>query len=184
MLGLIRLIFGLVVDLFRSRAALAAEILVLRQQITVLRRGRPTRLTFRATDKSVLGCIWLFPNARAALAVVRPETVMRWHRAGFRSYWRWKSRGWPGRPALPTEIRKLIREMSVANSLWGAPRIHGELLKLGIDVGRPASPSTWSGRGDLRLKVGRPFSVIMRTALPRWTCLWCRPFRSGCYTAS
>ena len=61
---------------------------------------------------------------------------MRWHRAGFRSYWRWKSRGWPGRPALPAEIRKLIREMSIANPLWGAPRVHGELLKLGIDVGQ------------------------------------------------
>ena len=137
MLDLIRLIFGLVVDLFRSRAALEAEVIVLRQQINVLRRGKPTRLTFMAADRLVLGWIcWLFPNARDALAVVRPETVMRWHRAGFRSYWRWKSRGWPGRPALSAEIRKLIREMSIANPLWGAPRIHGELLKLGIDVGQ------------------------------------------------
>jgi hypothetical protein len=137
MLGLIRSILGLVVDLFRSRAALEAEVLVLRQQITVLRRGKPTRLPFMATDRLVLGWICrLFPNARDALAVVRPETVMRGHRAGFRSYWRWKSRGWPGRPALPAEIRKLIREMSLANPLWGAPRVHGELLKLGIDVGQ------------------------------------------------
>ena len=137
MLDLIRLIFGLVVDLFRSRAALEAEVLVLRQQITVLRRGKPTRLPFMAADRLVLGWICrLFPNARDALAIVRPETVVRWHRAGFRSYWRWKSRGWPGRPALPAEIRKLIREMSIANPLWGAPRIHGELLKLGIDVGQ------------------------------------------------
>ena len=137
MLDLIRLIFGLVVDLFRSRATLEAEVIVLRQQINVLRRGKPTRLTFMAADRLVLGWIcWLFPNARDALAVVRPETVMRWHRAGFRSYWRWKSRGWPGRPALSAEIRKLIREMSIANPLWGAPRIHGELLKLGIDVGQ------------------------------------------------
>ena len=137
MLDLIRLIFGLVVDLLRSRAALEAEVIVLRQQINVLRRGNPTRLTFMATDRLVLSwTCWFFPNARDALAVVRPETVMRWHRAGFRSYWRWKSRGWPGRPALSTEIRKLIREMSIANTLWGAPRIHGELLKLGIDVGQ------------------------------------------------
>ena len=134
---LIRSILGLVVDLFRSRAALEAEVLVLRQQITVLRRGKPTRLPFMAADRLVLGWICrLLPNARDALAVVRPETVMRWHRAGFRSYWRWKSRGWPGRPALPAEIRKLIREMSLANPLWGAPRVHGELLKLGIDVGQ------------------------------------------------
>ena len=137
MSGLLRLIFGLVVDLFRSRAALEAEILVLRQQITVLRRGKPTRLPFMAADRLVLGWICrLFPNARDALTVVRPETVVRWHRAGFRSYWRWKSRGSPGRPALSAEIRKLIREMSIANPLWGAPRVHGELLKLGIDVGQ------------------------------------------------
>ena len=90
-----------------------------------------------AADRLVLGWIcWLFPNARDALAIVRPESVVRWHRAGFRSYWRWKSRGRAGRPALSAEIRNLIREMSIANPLWGAPRIHGELLKLGIDVGQ------------------------------------------------
>ena len=95
MSDLIRLLLGLVVDLVRSRAALEAEVFVLRQQINVPRRGKPTRLTFMAADRLVLGWIcWLFPNARDALAVVRPETVMRWHRAGFRSYWRWKS----GRP--------------------------------------------------------------------------------------
>jgi hypothetical protein len=84
MLDLIRLSFSLVVDLFRSRAVLEAEILVLRQQITVLRRGKPTRLPFVAADRLVLGWICrLFPNARDALAIVRPETVVRWHRAGF-----------------------------------------------------------------------------------------------------
>jgi hypothetical protein len=78
----------------------------------------------------------LFPNARDALAIVRPETVVRWHRMGFRPYWRWKSSRRPGRPLVLAEIRQLIREMSVANPLWGAPRIHGELLKLGIDIGQ------------------------------------------------
>jgi len=133
----IRLIFGLVVDLFRSRAALEAEIIVLRQQIIVLRRGNPGRLPFIAADRLVLAWICrLFPTAYEALAVVRPETVVRWHRAGFRFYWRWKSRRRSGRPAVSAEIRQLIREMSIANPLWGAPRIHGELLKLGIDVGQ------------------------------------------------
>ena len=87
MLGLIGLIFGLVVDLFRSRAALEAEIFVLRQQIIVLRRSKPTRLPFMTADRLVLG--WacrLFPNARNALAIVQPETVVRWQRAGFRFY--------------------------------------------------------------------------------------------------
>ena len=137
MVTFIKVFFGLLADLFRSRAALEAEILVVRQQIIVLRRGKPARLPFAATDKLVLGWVCrLFPNARAALAIARPETVVRWHRAGFRSYWHWKSGRQPGRPIMPAEIRQLIREMSIANPLWGAPRIHGELLKLGIDVGQ------------------------------------------------
>ena len=110
---------------------------VLRQQIIVLRRGRPSRVPFLPVDRMVLGWVCqLFPKTRAALAIVRPDTVVRWHRAGFRCYWRWKSRSRPGRPAVPAEIRQLIRQMSVANPLWGAPRIHGELLKLGIDIGQ------------------------------------------------
>jgi hypothetical protein len=134
---LIKLIWAFVFDLFRSRAALEAEVLVLRHQIIVLRRGKPTRPHMLAIDRLVLGCICgLFPSARSALAVVRPETVLRWHRAGFRSYWRRKSRRRPGRPSVSGEICELIRTMSLANPLWGAPRIHGELLKLGIDVGQ------------------------------------------------
>ena len=137
MLDLCRIIFGIVVDLFRPRAALEAEILVLRQQIIVLRRGRPSRVPFLVVDRMVLGWVCqLFPKTREALAIVRPDTVVRWHRAGFRLFWRWKSRSRPGRPAVLAEIRQLIRQMSVANPLWGAPRIHGELLKLGIDIGQ------------------------------------------------
>ena len=94
-------------------------------------------MPFLVVDRMVLGWVCqLFPNTREALAIVRPDTVVRWHRAGFRCYWRWKSRSRPGRPAVPAEIRQLIRQMSVANPLWGAPRIHGELLKLGIDIGQ------------------------------------------------
>ena len=78
----------------------------------------------------------LAPGVLDALKIVRPETVIRWHRAGFRTYWRWKSRPRSGRPETPLEIRQLIREISLANSLRGAPRIHGELLKLGIDIGQ------------------------------------------------
>ena len=137
MLALCRMIFWIVVDLFRPRAALEAEIVVLRQQIIVLRRGRPSRLSFLTVDKVVLGWVChLLPKAYDALAIVRPETAVRWHRACFRLFWRWKSRSRPGRPVVPAEIRQVIREMSIANPLWGAPRIHGELLKLGIDVGQ------------------------------------------------
>jgi hypothetical protein len=78
----------------------------------------------------------LFPKACDALAIVKQDTIIRWHRAGFRAYWRWKSRHRGGRPTVPQEMRKLIREMSIANPLWGAPRVHGELLKLGIEIGQ------------------------------------------------
>jgi transposase InsO family protein len=132
-----RVIWSLLIGLFRSRATFEAENLVLRQQILVLRRTAPKRLSFNALDRLIfVGLYRLFPVVRSALAVVRPETVVRWHRAGFRAYWRWKSRPRSGRPKVPFEIRQLIRDMSLANPLWGAPRIHGELLKLGIDIGQ------------------------------------------------
>jgi hypothetical protein len=114
-----------------------AEILVLRHQVNVLRRKSPKRLTFSKADRLIFaGLYGLAPNVLSGLAIVTPETVIRWHRAGLRSYWRWKSKSLGGRPKLSADIRKLIRDISLANPLWGAPRIHGELLKLGIDVGQ------------------------------------------------
>jgi transposase InsO family protein len=122
---------------FRSRAALQVEILVLRHQLNVLRRRSPGRVAVSNIDRLVFtGLYRLVPQVLDALKILKPETVIRWHRAGFRSYWRWKSRPLGGRPRTPADIRQLIRGMSVANPLWGAPRIHGELLKLGIDVGQ------------------------------------------------
>src|SRR5271170_1437272 len=133
------LIWTALAGLFRSPAALAAEILVLRHQINILRRHLPKRQTFSARDRLIFAGLYrLAPTILNALAILKPETVMEWHRVGFRSFWRWKSRRRGGRPTVPAEIRKLIREMSFANPLWGAPRIHGELLKLGIDVGQSA----------------------------------------------
>jgi hypothetical protein len=81
------------------------------------------------------------------LTIGKPDTVIRWHRAGFRSYWRWKSRHRCGRPTVVLEIRRLSREISIANPLWGAPRINGELLKLSIEIARLASPNIWHGEG-------------------------------------
>jgi hypothetical protein len=123
MWDLFRLIFGLIIDLFRSRAALQAEVLVLKQQIIVLRRGKPNRMSFLAVDRFILGWVCrLFSKAHDALAIVRPDTVVRWHRAGLRLFWRWKSRRRLGRPAVPTEIRQLIREMSKsALEIFGLP---------------------------------------------------------------
>jgi transposase InsO family protein len=137
MRDLCRLIGWMVVDLIRSRVMLEAEIWTLRQQINVLRRTAPKKLSFCAVDRILfVGLYRLFPNICDTLAIVKPDTLVRWHRAGFRSYWRWKSRHRGGRPTVPLAIRGLIREMSIANPLWGAPRVHGELLKLGIDIGQ------------------------------------------------
>jgi hypothetical protein len=94
-------------------------------------------VALRSVDRLLLvGLYRLAPRALDALKIIRPETLLRWHRAGFRTYWRWKSRPRGGRRTIAADTRGLIREMSVANPLWGAPRIHGELLKLGIDVGQ------------------------------------------------
>src|SRR3981189_2200318 len=137
MRDLVRVFVWAVVDLLRSRAAIEAEILTLRQQIIVLRRTAAKKQTFGAVDRLVfVGLYRFFPCVPDALAIVRPGTVIKWHRAGFRLYWRWKSRPRGGRPTVPLEVRRLIREMSITNPLWGAPRIHGELLKLDIAVGQ------------------------------------------------
>src|SRR3569623_1175341 len=181
MLDLCRLIFGMVMDLLRSRVALEAEVLVLRQQINVLRRTRPKRPPFISIDRLILGGVCrLFPKIYDALAIVRPDTVIRWHRAGFRSYWRWKSRHRCGRPAVPLEIRRLIREMSLANPLWGAPRIHGELLKLGIEIGQTSVAKYMARRRALRRRGGRRSFVTTLTGSPRWTFSWFRQSRSDC----
>ena len=135
MTDLLKLILGVLASLFRSRAKLEAANLVLRQQVNVLRRRTPKRPHLNNTDRFLF--VWLyrwFPSVLEAVAIVRPETIIRWHRAGFRAYWRWRSHNRVGRPQASAELRTLIGEMSRANALWGAPRIHGELLKLGFEV--------------------------------------------------
>ncbi len=134
MVGFCRLIWCALAGLFRSRASLEAEILVLRHQLNILRRRSPKRPVLSNFDRLIFaGLCSMAPKALSALAIVKPETVIRWHRRGFRLYWQWKSKSVSGRPKLPADIRQLISAMSLANPLWGAPRIHGELLKLGID---------------------------------------------------
>jgi hypothetical protein len=121
--------------LFRSRSRLQVEILVLRQQLIVLRRTAPTRVRLRALDRLLFVLLYrLWPGILDSVAVIQPDTIVRWHRRGFRALWWWKSRRRLGRPGIAKDMRDLIREISRINPLWGAPRIHGELLKLGIDV--------------------------------------------------
>src|SRR5207302_1581943 len=124
-------------SIFRSRAALELENLALRHQIGVLQRS--VRKRPRLTPLDRLSWVWLFAiwsDWRSALAIVQPETVIAWHRKSFRLFWTWKVRlGKTGRPTVAREVRDLIRRMCRENPSWGAPRIHGELLKLGIDIG-------------------------------------------------
>ena len=111
------------------------EIVVLRHQLQIAKRKAPKRLHLTSADRLIF--VWLYrlwPSLLASVIVVKPDTVLRWHRAGFRAFWRWKSRSHGGRPNIPDDVRDLIARMSLDNHLWGAPRIHGELLKLGIDV--------------------------------------------------
>src|SRR6266446_8227771 len=154
-MSLVLVLLGALRTALRTRADLTFENLALRQQLALLRR-HSKRPQFGRLDRA----FWVWLSTRwagwnEALHLVRPETVIRWHRQGFRAFWTWKSRrGRTGRPPVASELADLVRTMALANPLWGAPRIHGELLKLGLDVSqrtvarlmprRPKVPSqTW-----------------------------------------
>jgi hypothetical protein len=122
----------------------------LRQQLLVLKRSAPPRLRLRTADRVIF--VWTyrpFPSLVGTAVIFKPETRVRWHRSGFRLLWRWKSRRRAGRPAVPADIRDLIRAISRDNPLWGAPRIHGELLKLGIDIAQSTVAKYMSRRRAL-----------------------------------
>jgi len=122
----------------QSRASLHLEIIALRHQLAVVHRSRRPRLRFTSADRILWA--WLshaWADWRSAIHIVKPQTVIVWHHRSFRLFWTWKSRHGTGRPGVPPDVRALIRELSTANPLWGAPRIHGELVKLGISVNSP-----------------------------------------------
>lgn len=112
-----------------------AENIALRHQIAVLQGQLRRRPTLTRWDRLLFAAFYhIHPDVLRSISIVRPETVVRWHRTGFRLFWKHRCRGKAGRPRVPTEVRRLIQQISIDNPLWGAPRIHGELLKLGIDV--------------------------------------------------
>jgi putative transposase len=130
---------------------LELEVIALRHQLAVLRRQHPGRVRLLAIDRLVW--VWLYqvwPRCLDLVVLVKPATVVQWHRQGFRHYWRWRSRS--GRPSVNREIRELIRQLCKANPLWGAPRIHGELLKLGIEISQ-ATVAKYMVRGNARIAV-------------------------------
>ena len=135
MIGLLCFALAILASPFKSKLRLEAENAVLRHQLIVLRRRRHGRVQLTNHDRWFFVQLYRwFPSILKVLMIVQPETLLRWHRASFRCYWRWKSRRRAGRPQIDAELRALIRRMSIENPLWGAPRIHGELLKLGFEV--------------------------------------------------
>ena len=158
-----KLWLAFILALFRSRSRLAAEIIALRHQVNILSRRAPKRPYLSNDDRVLFVALYrLWPDILSAISIIQPHTIVRWHRRSFRAYWRRKSRGVPGRPRVSQEFRQLIRAMSVANPLWGAPRIHGELAMLGIDVAQ-STVSKYMVRGR------RPPSQSWRTFLSNHT---------------
>jgi transposase InsO family protein len=149
-----------VADLFKSRSRLEAENLFLRHQLNIALRRAPPRLRLHGSDRALL--VWmtkLWPSLLGAAQVVQPETILRWHRAGFNIFWRWKSRNRAGRPRIDCGLRDLIRRINRGNPRWGASRIHGEILMLGFEVAqstvskyiaRPSKPPSQSWKTFLQ----------------------------------
>ena len=135
MLAILHKLWMFIADVFKPRWGLQAENLFLRHQLSIALRHAPPRFRLRSSDRVLL--VWmtrLWPSLLGVARVVQPETILRWHRAGFRRYWRWKSRKRAGRPKIDRGLRELIQRMSRENPKWGASRIHGELLMLGFEV--------------------------------------------------
>jgi hypothetical protein len=157
MFALICLICSILAGPFKSKSRLGAENTVLRHQVLVLQRQVRGRVRLTNFDRLFLVQLYRWcPFILRALAIFQPETVVRWYRAGFRSYWRWKSRSRVGRTRISGELRALIRRMSTENPLWGAPRVHGELLKLGFEVAQ-SSVAKYFGQTDWSSEPGMEY---------------------------
>jgi transposase InsO family protein len=159
MIAILHSLGMLLADMFKSRWRLEAENLFLRQQLNIALRQAPPRLRLRDSDRALL--VWmtrLWPSLLGAAQVVQPETILRWHRAGFKAFWRWKSRNRAGRPKIDRGLRDLIQRMSKENSQWGASRIHGELLMRGFEFAQ-STVSKYMVRG------GTPPSQSWKTFL-------------------
>ena len=147
MIAILHLVGMFIIDLFKSRSRLEAENLFLRHQLNIALRRAPSHFRLRGSDRALM--VWLvrlWPSILGMARVVQPDTILRWHRAGFRVFWRWKSRNRVGRPRIDRGLRELIQRMSTENPLWGASRIHGELQMLGFEVAQ-STVSKYMRRG-------------------------------------
>jgi hypothetical protein len=187
-------VFDTLASMVKTSAQLRLENLALRQPLAVLRRSAPQRLKLTSADR--IFWVWLrhvWADWKSALIIVQAETVVTWHRKGFRLFWRWRiHRGQHGRPRVPPEVRDLIRVMSRNNPRWGAPRMHGELLKLGLDVGetsvskylvRRQKPPTQTGRTFLENYVKSLFGRLLHGARSTPCAVACHPDGSFSFLA-
>src|ERR1700682_6192934 len=157
MIGLFCFVLAVLAWPFKSKLRLEAEKAMFRHQLIVLRRRLHGSVRLTNNDSwFIIQLYRWFPSILQVLTIIRPETLVRWHRAGFRCYWRWKSRPLGGRPEIETKLRALIRRMSMENPLWGAPRIHGELLKLGFEVAQASVAKYMVKRRGLPARDGGP----------------------------
>jgi transposase InsO family protein len=164
MIALLWFLLTLFASPLKSKSRLEAENAALRYQLIVLRRKLGGRVRLTNGDRLFLIQLYRwFPSVLKVITVIRPETLVRWHRAGFRRYWCWKSRPFGGRPQISAELRALIRRMSIENPLWGAPRIHGELLKLGFEVAQSSVAKYMVKRGG---PPGQGWRTFLRNHAP------------------
>src|SRR5215475_10205312 len=169
MIGLLYFVLAVVALPFKSKLRLEAENAVLRHQLIVLRRTLHGRVRLKNHDRWFFIQLYRwFPAILEILTIIRPETLVRWHRAGFRCYWRWKSSPPAGRPQIGAELREMIRRISVENPLWGAPRIHGELLKLGFGVAQSSVAKYMIKR---RVPPGQGWRTFLRNHAPDVTAM-------------
>jgi hypothetical protein len=166
MIALLIFLLRLLVLPSKPERGLEAENAALRRQLAILQRKVRSRVRLTNSDRLffVLLYRW-FPSILKTMTIIQPETLVRWHRAGFRRYWRWKSRNLGGRPPISGELRALIRRMSLENALWGAPHIHGELLKLGFVVAQSTVAKYMAKKGD-DPPAGQSWSTFLRNHMP------------------
>src|SRR5712664_2541891 len=176
MIALIWFVLAVLASPFKSKSRLEAENAVLRHQLIVLRRRVRGRAQPTNNDRWFLVQMYRwFPSILTVVTIVQPQTLVRWHRAGFRRYWRWKSNSRGGHPPIENELRALIRQMSTENQLWGAPRDStANCSSLGLASLNQPSPRAWSGDVDLLFRDGGPFCETALRTLPLWICSWSR----------
>src|SRR5512144_1446369 len=185
MIALFCLCLALFDSPFKAKGRLEAENAALRHQLIILRRKVRGRVRLTNGDRLFLIQLYRwFPSVLKAITIVRPETLVRWHRAGFRRYWRWKSRSLGGRPQIDADLRALIRRMSVDNPLWERRASMANCSSSALRSLSPASRSIWSSDADRPPLDGAPSCAAMRPTSPLSTCSLPRPLVLTCSMSS